>query len=71
VALGLGDRFEQVEARYAKADRLLGRLIKATPSKLRGELGTPAFGWHRRHRRHYRSHENGGRHHRTTPRHRR
>ncbi|MDT0166198.1 pyruvate carboxylase [Actinotalea sp. AC32] len=39
VALGLGDRFEDIEAMYAAADRLLGRLVKVTPSsKVVGDL---------------------------------
>ncbi len=39
IAVGLGDRFEQVEALYAAADRLLGRIIKVTPtSKVVGDL---------------------------------
>ncbi len=39
IALGLGDRFEQVEAMYAAADRILGRLVKVTPSsKVVGDL---------------------------------
>ena len=39
VALGLGDRFEQVEDLYAAADRILGRIIKVTPSsKVVGDL---------------------------------
>ncbi|HWS58855.1 MAG TPA: pyruvate carboxylase [Actinotalea sp.] len=39
IALGLGDRFEQIEAMYAAADRLLGRLVKVTPSsKVVGDL---------------------------------
>ncbi|ERG69201.1 pyruvate carboxylase [Segniliparus rugosus ATCC BAA-974] len=32
IALGLGDQFEQVEECYAAADRILGRLVKVTPS---------------------------------------
>jgi pyruvate carboxylase len=45
VALGLGDRFEEVEARYAEADRLLGRLIKVTPSsKVVGDLALALVG---------------------------
>ncbi|PRC50510.1 hypothetical protein C6A85_69035, partial [Mycobacterium sp. ITM-2017-0098] len=32
IALGLGDRFEEIEASYAAADRILGRLVKVTPS---------------------------------------
>lgn len=31
VALGLGDRFEDIEAMYAAADRILGHLVKVTP----------------------------------------
>ncbi|MEO6795109.1 MAG: pyruvate carboxylase, partial [Mycobacterium sp.] len=31
-ALGLADRFEEIEANYAGADAVLGRLIKVTPS---------------------------------------
>lgn len=39
VALGLGDRFEQVERTYARCDDLLGGLIKVTPtSKVVGDL---------------------------------
>jgi pyruvate carboxylase len=39
VALGLGDRFEHVEDLYAAADRILGRIIKVTPtSKVVGDL---------------------------------
>src|SRR6185295_3029378 len=39
IALGLGDRFEEIEANYAAADRVLGRLIKVTPSsKVVGDL---------------------------------
>ena len=39
IALGLGDRFEQIEAMYAAADRMLGRLVKVTPSsKVVGDL---------------------------------
>ena len=38
-ALGLGDRFEEIEANYAAADRVLGRLVKAIPSsKVIGDL---------------------------------
>ncbi|MEV4612977.1 pyruvate carboxylase [Kitasatospora sp. NPDC049258] len=38
-ALGLADRFEQVERLYAAADRILGRIIKVTPtSKVVGDL---------------------------------
>ncbi|WP_308339585.1 biotin/lipoyl-containing protein, partial [Tomitella fengzijianii] len=50
VALGLGDRFEDIETAYTEVDRMLGRLIKVTPSsKVVGDLalslagsGTPA-----------------------------
>ncbi|MEZ0164411.1 pyruvate carboxylase [Kineococcus sp. LSe6-4] len=39
IALGLGERFEQIEATYAAADRILGRLVKVTPSsKVVGDL---------------------------------
>ncbi|HEY1761968.1 MAG TPA: pyruvate carboxylase, partial [Acidimicrobiales bacterium] len=39
VALGLGDRFEMVEDLYAAADRMLGRIVKVTPSsKVVGDL---------------------------------
>ena len=39
LALGLGERFEEIEAMYAAADRLLGRLVKVTPSsKVVGDL---------------------------------
>ncbi|BDB60092.1 pyruvate carboxylase [Rhodococcus sp. RDE2] len=45
IALGLGDRFEEVEAAYAGADRLLGRLIKVTPSsKVVGDLALHLVG---------------------------
>ncbi|WP_018177215.1 pyruvate carboxylase [Jongsikchunia kroppenstedtii] len=45
IALGLGDRFEEVEAKYAAADRLLGRLIKVTPSsKVVGDLALTLVG---------------------------
>jgi pyruvate carboxylase len=39
IALGLGDRFETVEDLYAAADRILGRIVKVTPSsKVVGDL---------------------------------
>ena len=39
IAVGLGDRFEDVEALYAACDQLLGRIIKVTPtSKVVGDL---------------------------------
>ena len=45
IALGLGDRFEQVEAAYAGADRILGRLVKVTPSsKVVGDLALALVG---------------------------
>ncbi|MGW5268222.1 pyruvate carboxylase [Rhodococcus sp. NPDC003994] len=45
IALGLGDRFEAVEKAYADADRLLGRLIKVTPSsKVVGDLALHLVG---------------------------
>ncbi|XBH22838.1 pyruvate carboxylase [Jonesiaceae bacterium BS-20] len=38
-ALGLASRFEDIESTYADADRILGRLIKVTPSsKVVGDL---------------------------------
>ena len=45
VALGLGERFEQVEEAYAAADRMLGRLVKVTPSsKVVGDLALHLVG---------------------------
>ncbi len=45
IALGLGDRFEQIEASYADADRILGRLVKVTPSsKVVGDLALALVG---------------------------
>src|SRR6201999_4680276 len=39
IALGFGDRFEEIEDNYAAADRILGRLVKVTPSsKVVGDL---------------------------------
>jgi hypothetical protein len=36
---GLGDRFEEIKTNYAAADRVLGRLVKVTPSsKVVGDL---------------------------------
>ncbi|MDV6012859.1 pyruvate carboxylase [Haloechinothrix sp. LS1_15] len=44
-ALGLGDRFEEIEAMYAAADRMLGRLVKVTPSsKVVGDLALHLVG---------------------------
>ncbi|CRK58682.1 Pyruvate carboxylase [Alloactinosynnema sp. L-07] len=45
VALGLGDRFEEIETMYAAADRMLGRLVKVTPSsKVVGDLALHLVG---------------------------
>src|SRR6201996_8887658 len=45
IALGLGDRFEEVEEAYAGADRVLGRLIKVPPSsKVVGDLALALVG---------------------------
>ncbi|MBY4205190.1 pyruvate carboxylase [Rhodococcus fascians] len=45
ISLGLGDRFETVEANYAAADRMLGRLTKVTPSsKVVGDLALALVG---------------------------
>jgi pyruvate carboxylase len=45
VALGLADRFEEVEEAYAAADRMLGRLVKVTPSsKVVGDLALHLVG---------------------------
>ncbi|HEU4422738.1 MAG TPA: biotin/lipoyl-containing protein, partial [Pilimelia sp.] len=45
IALGLGDRFEAIEATYAAADRILGRLVKVTPSsKVVGDLALHLVG---------------------------
>lgn len=44
-ALGLAHRFEDIEAAYAGADRVLGRLIKVTPSsKVVGDLALALVG---------------------------
>ncbi|MEH3143430.1 MAG: pyruvate carboxylase [Mycobacterium kyogaense] len=44
-ALGLGDRFEDIEGAYAGADRVLGRLVKVTPtSKVVGDLALSLVG---------------------------
>ncbi len=44
-ALGLAHRFEDIEAAYAGADRILGRLIKVTPSsKVVGDLALALVG---------------------------
>ncbi|HTM85079.1 MAG TPA: pyruvate carboxylase [Mycobacterium sp.] len=45
IALGLGDRFEAIEASYAGSDRVLGRLVKVTPSsKVVGDLALALVG---------------------------
>jgi pyruvate carboxylase len=45
ISLGLGERFEDVEHAYAAADRLLGRLVKVTPSsKAVGDLALQLVG---------------------------
>lgn len=45
IALGLGDRFEEIENAYAGADRILGRLVKVTPtSKVVGDLALALVG---------------------------
>jgi pyruvate carboxylase len=45
IALGLGDRFEAVEDMYAAADRILGHLVKVTPSsKVVGDLALALVG---------------------------
>ena len=45
IALGLGDRFEDIEENYAAADRILGRLVKVTPSsKVVGDLALSLVG---------------------------
>jgi pyruvate carboxylase len=45
IVLGFGDRFEEIEANYAAAERSLGRLIKATPSsKVVGDLALALVG---------------------------
>ncbi len=45
IALGLGNRFEDVENAYAGADRILGHLVKVTPSsKVVGDLALALVG---------------------------
>ncbi|WP_367136265.1 pyruvate carboxylase [Saccharothrix sp. HUAS TT1] len=45
VALGLGQKFEEIESMYAAADRMLGRLVKVTPSsKVVGDLALHLVG---------------------------
>lgn len=45
IALGLGERFEQIEAMYAAANGLLGNIVKVTPSsKVVGDLALQLVG---------------------------
>ena len=45
IGLGLGDQFEQIEENYAAADRVLGHLVKVTPSsKVVGDLALTLVG---------------------------
>ncbi|MBO3128794.1 pyruvate carboxylase [Dermatophilus congolensis] len=45
IALGLGHRFEEVEDMYASADRMLGHIVKVTPSsKVVGDLALALVG---------------------------
>jgi len=45
IALGFADRFEEIETNYAAADRILGRLVKVTPSsKVVGDLALALVG---------------------------
>jgi pyruvate carboxylase len=45
IALGLGERFEEIEDMYTAADRILGRLVKVTPSsKVVGDLALHLVG---------------------------
>jgi pyruvate carboxylase len=45
IALGFGEQFEAIEANYAAADRILGRLVKVTPSsKVVGDLALALVG---------------------------
>ncbi len=45
IALGLGERFEAIEDMYMAADRILGRLVKVTPSsKVVGDLALQLVG---------------------------
>jgi pyruvate carboxylase len=45
IALGLGNRFEDIEDAYAGADRVLGHLVKVTPSsKVVGDLALALVG---------------------------
>ena len=45
IALGMGDRFEAVEEMYAAADKILGHIVKVTPSsKVVGDLALALVG---------------------------
>jgi len=45
IALGLGDRFESIEDMYAAANKILGNLVKVTPSsKVVGDLALALVG---------------------------
>ncbi|MFW5472039.1 pyruvate carboxylase [Knoellia sp. CPCC 206450] len=45
IALGLGDRFEDIEDTYAAANRILGNIVKVTPSsKVVGDLALALVG---------------------------
>ncbi|GAB3248550.1 pyruvate carboxylase [Arthrobacter pigmenti] len=45
IALGLGERFEAIEDMYTSADKILGRLVKVTPSsKVVGDLALQLVG---------------------------
>ncbi|WP_300345309.1 pyruvate carboxylase [Nesterenkonia sp.] len=45
IALGLGERFEEIEDMYYAADKMLGRLVKVTPSsKVVGDLALQLVG---------------------------
>ncbi|MCR6713368.1 MAG: pyruvate carboxylase [Demequina sp.] len=45
ISLGLAEKFEQIEDMYAAADRILGRLVKVTPSsKVVGDLALHLVG---------------------------
>jgi len=45
IALGLGDRFEAIENMYAAANRILGNIVKVTPSsKVVGDLALALVG---------------------------
>lgn len=45
MALGLGDRFEEIEDMYAAANRILGNIVKVTPSsKVVGDLALALVG---------------------------